>query len=343
MPRVPASSMSVRAAVESRSRSVSVGAARAATATRISRVLGRSRCSRSLTRPVTLGGNTIGPSVSSTSPSATARPSSRARNGFPPAARCSTTSCGRDRWTPSRSLSNRWVSSSGRARTVTSCRSGSAPIRSLGGSWTFPRTVSRIFTGSCSSRRSMNASTSADASSTHCMSSTAISSGRSRTSSRTADSKARPRTRESGGEPLGSRSTSAVSMARRCTVGIAPRATPSTGENRSPIAAKARCASGRAARAVRTTNPGHRRGEGPRSTAQSCQCRRRPPSTTNAGRPVPPRGMPPGPGSGHACRRIQRSWHSPGTAGDLIPRHRRSHGSPLRRSEGARQLAAASR
>ena len=93
-------------------RSVTEGAPRAATATSVSRTCSGSELSRSATRARRLSGRSTCRPSARIVPSASARPISSAKNGFPPAASCTRTSTGRGRLSESRPHRSRWIARS---------------------------------------------------------------------------------------------------------------------------------------------------------------------------------------------------------------------------------------
>ena len=190
-----------------------------------------------------LSGSSTSASSACIEPSTSARPSSSAKNGFPPAIQWTRTITGRGSAIPSRPHSSRWIAPTESGSIASRRNAAKARSSSSGAATGCPRTVARTATASPSSLRSMNVSTSAELASSHWASSSATSTGRSTASARTVESSATPRTRVSGNTPSGSRSSNAVSRACRCT-GASRCTTPlNAGASRSPTAAKATCAS----------------------------------------------------------------------------------------------------
>ena len=128
-----------------------------------------------------------------------------------------------------------------------------SPTSSAGGAWLPARRASSRPTGSARSRRHANSSARADAVSSHCTSSTATRTGRSRASRRSSPSSATPSARSSGGAALGGSSSSATRSASACGRGSSPIASCGDPSRRSPSPAKASCASASAGRAWSTT------------------------------------------------------------------------------------------
>ena len=91
------------------SSSVTEGAPSAATATSVSRTCAGSALSRSATRARRLSGRSTCRPSARIVPSASARPTSSAKNGFPPTASCTRTSTGRGRLSDSRPHRSRWI------------------------------------------------------------------------------------------------------------------------------------------------------------------------------------------------------------------------------------------
>ena len=209
---------------------------------------------------------------------------------------------GRGTAIPNRPQSSRWIAPT-ESGSIGSRRNAAKVRSSSSGTWTGrPRTVARTATGSASSRRSMNVSTSAELASSHCASSSATSTGRSSASVRTTESSASPRTRVSGKAGLPAPGSAAQSREHAVAPAPAAAARCKTGGNRSPTAAKATCVSDWVGHDRSTRKSRSLRRAAPPARELSFRSRLRPPAATPARRPAQPPETTRAPAVRPACR-----------------------------------------